>query len=534
MPPNLVSVALVGCAGTGKTSLASRAASQSQDAQRGDAEAPTLSVRRHDAVVQEEGSAVRVELWEAPIWDLALDPEAHFSRGCDAAIFVLDCTRRETVDEILLHWLHMARYHYSPEVPFLFVGTKKDLVPQDVASSLQVRLDQLQLPVLIGSCLDVLFPGSTLKELLRLRRHGHRSAPLLAPLPRLGLQLATQDARGRSNAEVPALQLAARDVTPPRAPSEPSSAREPWEIAAGELVLSSRLDAADRGAWQSGGCSPSMFAYWGTMPVVAKQVERSLLLKRCGSEDRLRRLLRELSVASCPYLAKFHGACLETEPISLVMEYMPGGDLERYLRSRRQEHHRPWVPPRSLLLRWAVGAAGAVAFLAGLAPPIAHGNLRPSNLLLCTSLALRLSPSGALAPIEHRHQAEVGAPNLESCLYSAPEVLRGEACDEVEKGIAADVFALGLVLWFMCTGTRPFQHLDNDGTHKPSDHVMEAFKEGRVPRPSLLVVKEPEFRAVLAEAWHEKPEERPRPVEIFRQLQQIQAKPAQSQCCNAM
>ena len=65
-----------------------------------------------------------------------------------------------------------------------------------------------------------------------------------------------------------------------------------------------------------------------------------------------------------PYLAKFYGASLDGEPVYLVMEYMSGGDLERYLRradtscfrclmgahgctrSKRQELHRPWAPPR--------------------------------------------------------------------------------------------------------------------------------------------------------------------------------------------
>lgn len=95
---------------------------------------------------------------------------------------------------------------------------------------------------------------------------------------------------------------------------------------------------------------------------------------------------------SGPHLAKFYGAtCISEEKVSLVMEYMPGGDLERYLRSlpeqsyrtdrcnrfpligtqqrilllwlgecfyiasallrlftrsKRLESHRPWVPPR--------------------------------------------------------------------------------------------------------------------------------------------------------------------------------------------
>ena len=101
---------------------------------------------------------------------------------------------------------------------------------------------------------------------------------------------------------------------------------------------------------------------------------------------------------------------------------------------------------RDLLFSWAISCSSALAYLADLNPAVAHGNVRPSNLLLCafaviigklwqvfllnlcnscnveksgyvmmfcflallwgTNLELRLSPCGALSPVEHRHQAE--------------------------------------------------------------------------------------------------------------------------------
>ena len=40
--------------------------------------------------------------------------------------------RRQTVDEVLLHWMHVARYHCAAQAPFLFVGTKSDLAGEDI------------------------------------------------------------------------------------------------------------------------------------------------------------------------------------------------------------------------------------------------------------------------------------------------------------------------------------------------------------------------------------------------------------------
>ncbi|CAE8617652.1 unnamed protein product [Polarella glacialis] len=117
------------------------------------------------------------------------------------------------------------------------------------------------------------------------------------------------------------------------------------------------------------------------------------------------------------------------------MEYMPGGDLERYLRSRRVEPHRPWVPPTRQIFRWASGVARALSYLNGLSPPMVHGNLKPSNLLLCSSLEIKVSTSGVLSPVVHR--ALPGDPNLEKCLYSAPEVMTGSVLHATVQADAA-------------------------------------------------------------------------------------------------
>lgn len=45
-----------------------------------------------------------------------------------------------------------------------------------------------------------------------------------------------------------------------------------------------------------------------------------------------------LVIAGGPHLAKFYGATMNEDPVALVMEYMPGGDLEQFLRTEVQLH----------------------------------------------------------------------------------------------------------------------------------------------------------------------------------------------------
>lgn len=548
-----LSVALVGCAGTGKTSFAQSASAEDVQLQEPVAlrAPPTLNSRCHRARFK----AGLVHLWEAPTWELMLDPEKHFADGCDAVIFVMDCTRRQTVDEVLAHWLHVARYHCAEEAPFLFIGAMGDNLEE--AAALQLRLEKLELPAMVGDCRDPSFASAALEELLRMVQHmGRPKTPLLAPLApvKLPKALLGEFAQPAQSPKPPGSPGPSPAATPtPATPTAPASSKvgpgrigqaakyamsmakadatPSWQIPGDELVRYKRLDPED----ERGGRNPAEYANWKGMPVVAKRVARSDLLARFKHDEQcLRRLLSELHNSHCPHLAKFYGAtCISEEKVSLVMEYMPGGDLERYLRSKRLESHRPWVPPRDLLFSWAISCSSALAYLADLNPAVAHGNVRPSNLLLCTNLELRLSPCGALSPVEHRHQAVVDAENLDSCLYSPPEVLRKESTEE--QVIAADVFALGLILWFMCTGARPFQNLDNDGLHKPPEHVMKAFEGGRIPRPRLADVSQGlQMQQLIGKAWSEDPGERPSPAEIVEELKKFQASFDQSRCCCSM
>eukprot|EP00913_Durusdinium_trenchii_P034905 g32651.t1 len=82
-------------------------------------------------------------------------------------------------------------------------------------------------------------------------------------------------------------------------------------------------------------------------------------------------------------------------------------------------------------------------------------------------------------------------------------------------------------------GARPLQHLDNDGMHKPSDHVVKAFKDGRRPRPRLDVSQGLQMQELIRKAWSDEPAERPSPAEMVEELKKIQASPG-SQCCSRM
>jgi serine/threonine-protein kinase len=127
----------------------------------------------------------------------------------------------------------------------------------------------------------------------------------------------------------------------------------------------------------------------------------------------------------------------------LSLEYCPGGSLDRSLAGQ------PLPPDQAATLVRTLAEAVQAAHAAGLV----HRDLKPANVLLDAAgtpkitdfgLAKRLGESGRTAP-----GALLGTPS-----YMAPEQADGKGAP---VGPAADVYALGAILYECLTGRPPFK-----------------------------------------------------------------------------
>ncbi|KAG1366579.1 serine/threonine-protein kinase-like protein [Cocos nucifera] len=148
------------------------------------------------------------------------------------------------------------------------------------------------------------------------------------------------------------------------------------------------------------------------------------------------------SLPRSPLLVNLLGATPAAGPAPriAVVDLMPLGSLHDHL------HHplRP-PPPWPSRLRLALHAAASLAALHALQPPVAHRDVKPSNLLLDAdgrtrladfSLAVRLPPPQALPPA-----GTIG--------YLDPSYLR-----PTDLSTATDVYSFGVVLLEILTGRR--------------------------------------------------------------------------------
>ncbi len=142
-----------------------------------------------------------------------------------------------------------------------------------------------------------------------------------------------------------------------------------------------------------------------------------------------------------PGIVTVHDAAGGEQPF-IAMEYVQGTDLKEVL--------RPGKPlPDDFVLKVTEQVASALDYAH--AKGVVHRDVKPGNILITANERVKLTDFGiASAPTVSEPADRLGTPH-----YVAPEQLRGEAVDG-----RADVFALGVVVYEMLTGKRPFDHPD--------------------------------------------------------------------------
>jgi serine/threonine-protein kinase len=124
----------------------------------------------------------------------------------------------------------------------------------------------------------------------------------------------------------------------------------------------------------------------------------------------------------------------------LTMEYVDGPSLARVLAEKGP------LPAADVV---GVGRQIAEGVAAAHRAGVLHRDLKPDNVLLAEGRAL-ITDFGIARPAGDEGGPVVGTPS-----YMAPEQLRGDAA-----GPAADVFAIGAILFEMYTGARAFSGVD--------------------------------------------------------------------------
>ena len=154
-----------------------------------------------------------------------------------------------------------------------------------------------------------------------------------------------------------------------------------------------------------------------------------------------RSLLREAQLVASiqrPKVVQIHDVIESSEHLALVMEYVPGCDLEQLLAAVR--------PSLASVLTIGADIAGALAVARQ--QHIVHGDLKAGNILIAESGRVKLTDFG-ISRTTYENASQVATRGSLSAL--SPEQYLGKPLD-----VRSDLFALGCLMYRMLSGEQPF------------------------------------------------------------------------------
>ncbi len=211
------------------------------------------------------------------------------------------------------------------------------------------------------------------------------------------------------------------------------------------------------------------------------------------------------------------------DDLFLVMEYVHGTDLARLLTVARAAGRK--LPINVALLIVAEAAQG-LAYAHGRYDLEGHSNhggtghlgvihcdISPSNLLLSYAGEVKLTDFGVAQLVDHTRRTPAQAQHvMGKWRYMAPEQIRGDAVDA-----RTDLYALGVVLYEILTGCRPY---GGEGVKLTCDQVLA----GGAPHVRTLRPDVPEaLDRLIGQVMSIDPRDRPPDARSFlTQITEIQ------------
>ena len=233
--------------------------------------------------------------------------------------------------------------------------------------------------------------------------------------------------------------------------------------------------------------------------VITDRVEamKILLPTLAGRQELADRFLREIKVLAGlnhPNIAQLRTALTIQDQLVMIMEYVEGTPIDHLVEQGP-------IPPADAVeyidqVLQALGYAHA--------HKIIHRDIKPGNMMLTSDAVVKLMDFGIARAQSEKALTGAGM-TLGSLYYMSPEQVRGQDIDH-----RADLYSVGVSLYEMVTGQRPFQ--------ADSDFSIMAAHVQQAPTPPITLHPDmpAELNEVILMAMAKEPDTRFQTADAFR------------------
>ena len=212
--------------------------------------------------------------------------------------------------------------------------------------------------------------------------------------------------------------------------------------------------------------------------VISDRIEamKVLLPDLAGRQELAARFLREIKLMAAlnhPNIAALRTAFTADNQLVMIMEYVEGTTLAERL------EHGPI--PAAQAVNYIDQVLNALSYAHQ--QHVIHRDIKPANMMLTSQGVVKLMDFG-IARAGDEHSLTMTGTTLGSLGYMSPEQVKGETTDA-----RSDLYSVGVSLYEMVTGQRPFQ--------ASSDYSIMAAHVKETPKPPI------ELRPGLPEALNE-------------------------------
>jgi len=150
-----------------------------------------------------------------------------------------------------------------------------------------------------------------------------------------------------------------------------------------------------------------------------------------------------LSSLENPYVVKYYDSFVEKNILNIVMEFCEGGDLANHIKGQLGR-------PLTELKIWKFFIQMCLGLRYIHSKKILHRDIKSMNIFLCKEDEIRIGDLGVA-----KSMAENA--NFAHTMVGTPYYLSPEMCEEKPYNEKSDIWALGCVLYEMCTQKHPFE-----------------------------------------------------------------------------